>query len=398
MGKLYTAEIPGLLKRKPQEGKKYPLRYSDGDGLVLSVWALGKGAWIARLQSNGKRRDYGLGNVEDVTLTEAREKCRVRRKALRDGRDPMTVDKPHNDAVRLFRDVAKEFIEAKISSKGRTRALGRLELHAFPKLGGLQLQSMTVERLTECLKPIWTTKPETARKVRTLIIRTVRYGLPNGATITSGLAQAVADRLPEQPKGKNFAALEYARVPELMSRLAGKGGMGALATRLSILTAIRSQEVRGAEWREIDFDGAVWTVPAERTKMKREHRVPLSPQALAVIEEAAAMRRAGTEIIFPSAKDRALSDMTLTKCLRDLGIMKEQATHHGMRATFKTWARERTSFADEISEACLAHQVSGDVRRRYLRTDFFDERCKLMDAWGCFCAGSDGAEVVQLRA
>jgi integrase len=295
--------------------------------------------------------------------------------------------------TRLFRDVATEFIEAKFSPASQKLSLARLKAYAFPALGKLQLQSVDADVIAAALRPIWISKPETARRTRQLIIRTLRYGRPDGALLESTLAKAVSDRLPSQPRRGNFAAMPYEELPALMARLVDKGGMGALALRAAILTAARSGEVRGATWAEIDFDNAVWTVPAERMKMRRAHRVPLSAEALAVFKEAAGIRRKGTQLVFPSAKGGQLSDMTLTKALRDLG---ESATAHGFRSSFRDWAAEQTSLPGEIAEAALAHTVPNAVEAAYRRTDFFDKRRELMDSWGRFAAGA-AAKVVPLR-
>src|SRR5690606_3130629 len=245
----------------------------------------------------------------------------------------------------------------------------------------LQVQSIDADRIAACLRPIWQTKPETARKVRSLIIRTLRYARPDGALFVGTLGPAIADRLPAQPRRTNFDALPYKELPALMRKLAAKGGMGALALRATILCASRSGEIRGARWEEVDLDKAVWTIPAERMKAGKAHRVPLSPQALALFKEARAIRRAGTDLVFPNGNGGKLSDMTLTKVLRDMGLAW---TVHGFRSTFRDWAAEQTEFPGEVAEAALAHTVSNAVEAAYRRTDFFDKRRELMQAWGRF--------------
>jgi len=300
--------------------------------------------------------------------------------------------------ARFFADVAKEFIEQReITGKSRQQALTRLEKYAFPRLGKLQVQSVDADNIAEALRPIWTTKPETAVRTRDLILRTLRFARPDGALLETTLARAITDRLPAQPRNKNFAAMTYAQVPAFMAKLADKRTMGALALQAVVLTATRSGEARGATWREIDFNEGVWTVPAERMKMKRPHRIPLSPQALAVLEAARAMPSANLKadaLVFPGATGKPLSDMTLTKILRD---MKEPFTVHGMRSSFRDWAAEQTSMPGEIAEAALAHAVPNAVEAAYRRTTFFEKRREMMDAWGTFCAGEAGADVVPIR-
>lgn len=375
-----------------------PGRHHDGDCLLLEVRKAGSRSWLARVRHNGKRRDIGLGSVSVISLARARERCREVRLAIAEGRDPLTLWKPAPPMARLFRDVAKEFVEQReITGKSRQQALSRLEAYAFPRLGKLQVQSVDADVIAEALRPIWRTKPETAIRTRDLILRTLRFARPDGALLDTTFARAISDRLPAQPRNKHFSAMPYQQVPELLTRVGAKQTMGALALQTVILTAVRSGEARGVTWSEIDLDNAVWTVPAERMKMKRPHRIPLSPQAVAVLRAVAAMPNAKVKrggLVFPGASGKALSDMTLTKILRD---MKEPFTVHGMRSSFRDWAAEQTSMPGEVAEAALAHAVPNAVEAAYRRTTFFDKRRELMDAWGSYCAGGRGAEVVPLK-
>lgn len=386
MGNLSAAKVKTLLET--------PGRYSDGDGLILFVRSPGQASWVARIQHNGKRRDYGLGSAKLYSLSEARDRAWEVRKALADGRDPRMLWKHPPQLVQTFREAAEAFLTAKADDAGDKRLKQRkamLAAYAYPMLGRLQVQSIEADRIAECLRPIWTTKPETARQVRTLIVRTLRYSRPDGALFVGTLGPAIADRLPKQPSKGNFDALPYQDVPPLMERLEAKTGVSALALRLLILCASRSGEIRGASWDEIDLGRAVWTIPADRMKMRKPHKVPLSPQALAVLEQAAALRR--SDQVFPNGKGEALSDMALTKVLRD---MKLDCTAHGMRSSFRDWAAEQTSVAGEIAEAALAHAVPSAVEASYKRTTFFEKRRELMDAWGRFATGQGSAEVVSL--
>ncbi|RDE05712.1 tyrosine-type recombinase/integrase [Sphingomonas aracearum] len=388
MGKLTQASIRAALAK--------PGRYRDGDGLLLFVSKPGLASWVCRYQKDGKRRDFGLGSLKTISLSEAREKARAAKKALTEDRDPHTLWKQPPAMTRLFRDVAGEFVAAKLSPGGQKLALSRLQAHAFPALGKLQVQSIDADAIAKALAPIWQSKPETAKRVRQLVIRVIRFARPDGPLLETTLAKGVSDRLPAQPRRGRFAAMDYRDVPGLMTRLESKGGFGALALRATILTAARSGEVRGATWDELDLERGVWTVPAERMKMRRAHRVPLSPEALAVFQQAASLRRAGTNLVFPSAKDGMLSDMTLSKALRDLGVT--DATVHGFRSTFRDWAAEQTSLPGEVAEAALAHAVPNAVEAAYRRTTFFDLRRDLMDAWGRFASGAGSATVVPLAS
>ena len=370
-----------------------PGRYRDGAGLILYVRKPGQASWVARIRHEGKRRDFGLGSTDLVSLAEARDKARAFKKALVEGRDPLMLSRPAEGMTRLFRDTAVEFIEAKFTTANRAVALTRLRTFAFPTLGKLQLQSIDADTIAATLRPVWMTKPETARRVRDLITRTLRYGRPDGALLESTLARAITDRLPTQPRRGNFASLPYRDVPAVMARLGDKGGMGALALRFAILTAARSGEVRGAERSEFDLEAAVWTIPAERMKARRAHRVPLPAAAIEILRPLLAVKIAGTSLAFPSATGRALSDMTLTKALRDL---RESATAHGFRSSFRDWAAEQSTFPGEIAEAALAHAVPDAVVAAYRRTDFFDKRRELMAAWSAFATGG-GATVTPIR-
>lgn len=392
MGKLTQAHIRAAMAK--------PGRHHDGDGLVLFVRESGQASWVARIQHGGTRRELGLGSLRAVALGEAREKAALVKAALVAGRDPHLALRPPKEMTRTFREAALGFLEAKaadakISDAERQQNLSQLKAYAYPALGKLHVQSIDADAIAACLRPIWTRKPETARKVRSLIIRTLRFARPDGALFTGTLGPAVADRLPAQPKRGNFEAMPYADLPAFIGRLADKGGMGALALRVAILTAARSGEVRGATWGELNLDAAVWTVPAERMKARRAHRVPLSPAALALFREAAAIKRAGTDLVFPAGRGKTLSDMTLTKVLRD---MKAPCTVHGFRSTFRDWAAEQTSLPGEVAEAALAHAVPKAVEAAYRRTDFFDKRRELMNAWAGFTTRDGGAEVVPIRA
>jgi integrase len=390
MGKLTATRVKALLDK--------PGRYSDGDGLLLFVRSPGQASWVARVQHSGKRRDYGIGSAKLYGLSEARDRAWEVRRALADGRDPRTLWTQPTALVRTFKEAAEDYLKAKEGDAGDKRQKQRLAMlaaYALPSLGRLQVQSIDADRIAEALRPIWTAKPETARQVRSLIVRTLRYVRPDGALFVGTLGPAIADRLPSQPAKGSFGALPYPEVPALMGRLEAKTGVSALALRLLILCASRSGEIRAATWDEIDMDRAVWTIPAARMKTRKAHRVPLSPHALAVLEQARGIRRAGSDHIFPSSKGAALSDMALTKTLRDMGM---DCTAHGFRSSFRDWAAEQTSVAGEIAEAALAHAVPNAVEAAYKRTDFFDRRRELMDAWGRFASGEESADVVQITS
>lgn len=382
MGKLNPLQVRNL---------KEPGRYSDGDGLILEVRPGGSKSWIARLQANGRRRDYGLGSFKDISLNEAREKAREYRKLLRSGLDPL-------EAKRLAREIPAfkaaatayhgEWKKRRRNAKHEAQWLSTLETYAFPRFGNLRVDQIGTGHVRDALAEIWLTKPETARRVRQRIGKVLDYA--HGAGWRSAFAMsAVNGSLPEQPrKTGRFEAMPYARVPEFADTLKERVSMGRLALEALILTAARSGEIRGARWNEVDLEAETWTVPAERMKAGKGHVVPLSPAAVDVFTRAKALRIEATDLVFHGSKrGRPLSDMTLLKVLRDL---KEPYTVHGFRSAFRDWVAEQTSFAGEVAEAALAHAIPNKVEAAYKRTDFFEKRRKLMDAWGAYCRGSDG--------
>jgi integrase len=363
-----------------------PGSYVDGQGLMLVIKPAGSKSWILRTTHNGRRRDFGLGGYPSVSLGEAREIAKRYRDEIRAGRDPL-VFKRRRPERQTFKEAAEATMEA-LAEKLDKRTIGymraRLESYAYPALGRLELGSIDADVLADVLRPIWTRKPSLALRVRQYVIRVLRFAHPDGHLLEGALAKKVSDKLPRRPAGEHYAALPAANVPDLMRRLAEKAGMGALALRLLILTASRSGEVRGASWTEMDLDAAVWEIPATRMKMRRSHRIPLSSEALAVLSKADELKRTGCDLVFPSKSGKALSDMTLTKVLRDMSV---PAKVHGFRSTFADWRAEMTDFPEEIAEAALAHEVPNEVTRAYRRTDFFDRRRDLMGQWADFCNG-----------
>lgn len=395
MGKLNPLQVKNL---------KEPGRYSDGDGLLLEVRPGGSKSWIARLQANGKRRDYGLGSFKDISLTEAREKARDYRKKLRAGIDPLAAKRKALVQIPTFRAAAKavhaEHKGSWRNGKHGAQWLATLESYAFPHFGDFPVDQVDIGNVRDSLAEIWLTKPETARRVRQRIGTVLDYAHGKGWRPHAFGMPAVNKSLPKQPpKIGHFEAMPYARVPEFCHTIKSRLSMGRLALEALILTATRSGEVRGARWSELDLDKATWTIPAERTKTGKRtgkpHVVPLSPAAVAVFRRAKALRIEGSELVFYGSKrGKPLSDMTLLKVLRDL---KEPYTVHGFRSAFRDWVAEQTSFSGEVAEAALAHTIPNKVEAAYRRTDFLEKRRKLMEAWGAYCTG-EAAKVVRLHA
>lgn len=388
MGKLNPLQVRNL---------KEPGRYHDGDGLLLEVQPGGSKSWVARLQANGKRRDYGLGSLKDVSLSEARDKARDYRRQLRAGIDPLEAKRKAAEDLPLFREAAKavhgEHQKSWRNAKHGAQWLATLESYAFPHFGDVRIDRVDTGHVRDALAEIWLTKPETARRVRQRIGTVLDYAHGKGwRPYPFGMA-AVNKSLPRLPRRTGrFEAMPFVRVPRFCESLRQRVSVGRLAVEALILTAARSGEIRGARWSELDLDGATWTIPAERMKAGKVHVVPLSPAALDVFRRAAALRIEANDLVFHGTKrDRPLSDMTLLKVLRDAN---EPFTVHGFRSAFRDWVAEETSFPGEIAEAALAHAIPNRVEAAYRRTDFLEKRRKLMVAWGAFCSRS--AAVVHL--
>ena len=389
MGKLNPIQVKSNMK---------PGRYMDGDGLMLEVKPSGSKSWVVRLQASGKRRDYGLGSFKDIGLSEARDLAREYRKKLRQGVDPI-ADRRTVSVVPSFAEAAatvhEEHKRGWRNGKHGEQWLTTLKTYAFPKIGQLPVDQITTGQVRDLLGEIWLTKQETARRVRQRIGTVLDFAHGKGWREPFVMA-AVNKALPKQPrKSGRFEALPYVDVPAFVAKLRERESMGRLALDALVLTATRSGEVRLARWSEINLDKAIWTIPAERMKAGKTHVVPLSPAALRVFRRAAELRMAGTDLVFPGLKrGKPLSDMTLLKILRD---MKLDATVHGFRSAFRDWCAEETSVAGEVAEAALAHAIPNKVEAAYRRTDFYEKRRKLMDAWAAFCSAST-ANVVRLAS
>jgi integrase len=368
--------------------EREPGRYSDGDGLslVVAVGATGKPvrSWVWRGTIGGKRVSDGWGPARLTTLAEAREKARHWAREVRDGRDPR---KPADVAAEgmKFEDAAEQAYKARIAGQVRNAKhdaqwLSSLRQHTFPKIGNKPVASLSQADVAAALLPVWTTVPETARRVRQRIGAVMDWCIANGHREASNPVPGVERALPRQPrKVKHHASLDWQELPALMRRVEAMEGMGALALRFAILTAARSGEVRGATWSEIDLDERRWTIPAERMKAHRAHVVPLSDAALAVLAAVRPEKPEPGALAFPAPRGGQLSDMTLAAVLKRLEV---PVTVHGFRSSFRTWAEESTSYPRSVVETALAHSAAENaVERAYLRSDLYVRRISLMDDW-----------------
>ncbi len=376
-----------------------PGMYGDGGTLYLRVAPGGSKSWIQRLAIDGKRCDVGLGGWPLVSLDEAREAAFANRKLARAGGDPLAAKR--RAKTPRFRLAAKRTYEANRprwrSEKVAKKWWQAMEKHAFPILGDMRVDRIGREDVLRVLTPLWTSRPEQARKVRQSIRSTLSWAQASGLVEVNVAGDAVSGALPAQPAVKeHLRALPYRQVGAALETVeASASSLSAkLAFRFTVLTAARSGEVRGATWNEIDIDAATWTIPANRMKAGAEHRVPLSDAALAVLEQARQLRdRAGLLFPSPSRAGRPLSDMTLGKLLRTVGLAS-MTTVHGLRSSFRDWCAD-TGKPRDIAEAALAHTVGG-VEGAYFRSDLYERRRRLMDQWAAYLTGDD-AKVVKLR-
>lgn len=386
-------------------------------GLQLHVSETGARSWLLRASVGAKRREIGLGAFPQVKLAEAIQKARDTRDKIAAGTDPVAEKreaaerlKAEQLAKRDFSWCVGEFIKAKQTEwrnpKHRAQWQSTLDAYAGPIIGSMDVRLIDTPHVLAVLSPIWTTKTETATRLRGRIEQVLDWATvakhrkegPNPARWRGHL-----DKLLAKPKKiakvEHMKSVPYAEIGALIPRLKSAEGMGAKALRFAILCASRSGEVRGMKWSEVDLASGVWSIPAERMKAKREHVVPLSAQAIELLKGLPKM--SGSDIVFWGQSGKPMSDMSLSAVLRRLGI---DATVHGFRSTFRVWAAERTNYPREVAEAALAHVNADKVEAAYLRSSFMQKRKELMQAWADYCDlppvadSADGAEIIPLRA
>ena len=392
MGRLTAALVRAL---------STPGRYGDGGTLFLRVAPGGSKGWVQRLTIGGKRRDLGLGGWPLVTLAEAREQAIENRRHVRRGGDPL-ADK-RRAKVPTFMEASDSALEANRRRWRNAKTVDNwratMEKYAHPVFGDRRVDQIGREDVLRVLVPVWTAKPEIGRKVRQRIRATLAWAQAHGHVEPNVAGEAINAALPSMMSLKtHFRALPYQDVAAALDTIeASRASISARAClRFLVLTACRSGEARGATWAELDLEAAEWRIPASRMKGGAEHRVPLSEGAAAVLEAVRPLRD-DSDLVFPSPvrPGRSLSDMALTKCLRDCGLAG-RATVHGFRTSFRTWASERTSVPHAVCEMALAHRVGSDVERSYARSDLFEKRRGLMGQWAAFATGGS-AKVVRLH-
>jgi integrase len=386
--------------------------YGDGGGLFLQVSASGSKSWVFRFKEVGKLHEMGLGATHTIGLAEAREKARECRRLRLDGIDPIEARKVARAQARLaaatattFKDCAERYIASyRAGWRSQSHAAqwpSTLGKYVYPIFGPLPVQAIDVGLVLRALEPIWTTKPETANRVRGRIESVLDWATARGYRQGENPARwrgHLENLLPGKSKVrrvKHHAALPYVEIGDFMAQLRGQEGVAARALEFTILTAARTGEVIGAKWSEIDFAERLWMVPAERMKSGKEHRVPLSDAALAILEQVRAIRQ--DDFVFPGGwTRRPISNMAMLMLLRRMG--RGDLTAHGFRSSFRDWAAERTGFPAEVVEMALAHVVGDKVEAAYRRGDLFQKRRQLAEAWAKFCAApSPAGQIVPIR-
>ncbi len=364
---------------------KEPGLHGDGNGLYLKVDPSGAKRWIQRLMIEGKRRDIGLGSASLISLAEAREKALENRKLARAGGDPLAAKKRSKEVL-TFKAAAEKVHELSKptwrNEKHGDQWIKTLTTYAFPSFGSKRIDTVTGADVLAALSAIWSSHPETARRVKQRIGTVFKWAMANGWR-TDNPAETISKALPkhDRSKVKHREALPYSAVGAAIAavRASEAGTSTKLAFEFLVLTATRSGETREATWSEFDLERAIWTIPAARMKAKKPHRVPLPPRCIAVLEEAAKLKRDGDDLVFPGTKDKKpLSDMTLSKLMKDLGVA---AVPHGFRSSFRDWSGEQTHHPREVIEFALAHVIKDKAEAAYARSDLFEKRRVLMADW-----------------
>ena len=403
IGKLSAVSIPRI---------KDTGLHSDGSGLYLRVAKGGGKFWIFRFMLHGKAREMGLGAVHALTLAEARIKAAECRRLLTEGVDPIEARNTKQTKLRLeaaktktFKQCAEAYIKAHEASwsnaKHRWQWENTLERFAYPAFGDVPVQDVDVMLVLKALEPIWETKTETAARLRGRIESILDWAhareLRNGDNPArwKGKLKNLLPAPSKIQKVEHLPALPYAEVASFMMKLPSQPSVAALALQLAILTATRTSEVLNATWSEFDLKKCVWTIPAKRMKMKREHRVPLSDAAIKLLQQLAGIKKG--EIVFSGNKDKPLSNMAMLMLLRRMG--HSDITVHGFRSSLRDWCAEQTNYAREVAEAALAHSLEDKVEAAYRRSDLFDKRRLLMNEWARYCTQPKAgrARVIKIR-
>lgn len=413
------------IKRMANAGGTKTEAFSVGGvtGLYMQVTPSGAASWLLRIKVGNLRREIGLGAYPDVTLSQAREKARETRQGITEGRDPVLERRAAKAALiaaqrrdMTFERAMAEYLQSKLqafqNAKHRDQWRNTLETYAKPALGRMLVQDIQPRDVLRALQPIWDTIPETAARVRGRIEAVLSWATVAGYRTGDDPARwagNLKELLPAAPKFArvvNQPALAVDDVPRWFADLRKRDGMGARVLEFLAMVAARSGEVRGATWAEIDLERALWVIPAQRMKMKREHRVPLPRAAMALLQALPKMPE--NALVFPAQRGGMLSDMTLSATMRRIHaadienggpgyvdrVSKAPAVPHGLRSTFRDWVADRTRYPGEMAEVALAHRISNATEAAYRRGDMIEKRRGMMGDWVGFIDGKSGADNV----
>lgn len=412
----------------PGRGRNAIFAVGGVSGLVLQVTPNGGRTWLLRVQVGARRREIGLGGYPDVTLAMARDRAREAKDKIRQGIDPVEERKALRAALvaaqrrgLAFSDAVDRYLVAKLDGfrnpKHRQQWRNTLDSYALPELGPMLVQDITTQDVLRVLEPIWQSKTETASRLRGRIEAVLSWATVAGHRTGDNPARwagNLKELLPAPARvatSSNQPALQIDDAPRWFAALGRRDGMGARALEFAALTAARSQEVRGARWDEIDFAARLWVVPAARMKTGREHRVPLAPDAVQLLEALPCF--AGNPLVFPAPRGGEMSDMTLSAAMKrlhqadiDAGgkgfvdrVSQRPAVPHGLRSTFRDWVAERTHYPGDMAEVALAHRVANAVEASYRRGDMVEKRGRMMAAWAGHLTGDNRivGKVTRLR-
>lgn len=392
-----------------------PGYWLDGDGLYLQVSPAGAKSWIYRFQLNGKRREMGLGSLGNVTAKEARRRAAEARAMVHNKVDPLEHRKQQAQAAITraaeaasgaitFKKVSLEYIEASRAGWKNAKHISQWEnslaTYAYPVMGDTPVGEIDTAMVLEVINPIWLTKTETAKRVRSRIELVLSYAKVKGyrsgenPAIWRGHLENVLPKPGKIAPLRHHPALPYDQMSEFMGKLRQHKGVSMLCLEFVILTACRSGEALKAKWSEIDEEKGVWVIPAERMKAFREHRVPLSGAALAVLKEARKICQG--EYVFPGVRSgKPMSDMSLSMLMRRI---QSGLTVHGNRSAFRDWAAEVTHYPGEMAEMALSHVVGNKVEAAYRRGDLFEKRRQMMADWAAWCEPKKTASVTRIKS
>ena len=363
-------------------------RHADGNGLYLFVQPSGTRSWIQRLLVRGRRREIGLGSVALVPLAEAREKALSNRKLARQGGDPL-AEKRRSQGIPTFAEAATRVLEQKRDGwrnpKHSREWLSSLSRFAFPRIGKVPVSEVTSADVLEILTPLWHRKVATAKRVRQRLRAVLEWAVAMEYRLDNPCDRIGPVLGPQRDVTEHMQAVPHREAAAVIRKVRASTALPAarLALEFLVLTAARWGEVRWAEWKEIDREGMVWTVPAGRAKMNRQHRVPLCGRALEILDAAQKLEGGSSPLVFTHGGGKPFHDGMLRRLLRRLGVA---AVPHGFRSTFRDWAGEETDHPREVIEAALAHVVRNRVEAAYARSDLFERRRRLMDDWAAYLA------------